>query len=105
MIVRTDVLLDIDASRPEAAPAFERIEMWPVLSAAVSTRQVPTSECDGPLVVLAGQFRLPPMPAEARHIPAVVLVHGSDGITASLHCWADEIVNPGAAAFLPDCFR
>ena len=57
----------------------------------------------GPGVILAGELRLPPGPAGSR-VPAVVLVHGSGGISGSTDLWARQLNEDGIAAFILDSF-
>src|SRR3712207_2617239 len=54
--------------------------------------------------VLAGELRLPPGSTPAERVPAVVLVHGSGGISGSLDLWARELNAAGLAAFILDSF-
>jgi dienelactone hydrolase len=49
-----------------------------------------------------GDLELPPQPAERS--PAVVLVHGSGGVSAREDRWADELRQAGAATFVLDSF-
>jgi dienelactone hydrolase len=54
--------------------------------------------------VLAGELRLPLGSTAAERVPAVVLVHGSGGISGSLDLWARELNAAGIAAFVLDSF-
>ncbi|MBP0493576.1 dienelactone hydrolase family protein [Pararoseomonas indoligenes] len=54
-------------------------------------------------VTLAGELRLPQGPATSR-VPAVVLVHGSGGISGSTELWARQLNEAGIAAFILDSF-
>lgn len=56
----------------------------------------------GTPVVISGDLRLPT--GASGRIPAMVIVHGSDGITAGEVGWANDLVKIGVAAFLMDSF-
>jgi dienelactone hydrolase len=53
-------------------------------------------------VVISGDLRFPKGAVE--RVPAMVIVHGSDGITAGEEGWADVLVRMGVGAFLLDSF-
>ena len=79
-----------------------RVEVLPLRSATPSgtefLRGVPGADAS-----LAGELRLPPGPATTR-VPAVVLVHGSGGISGSTDLWARQLNEAGIAAFILDSF-
>jgi dienelactone hydrolase len=50
---------------------------------------------------IAGELRLP---GDLERHPAVVLIHGSGGVTANVDRWAQELNAIGFAAFIVDCF-
>ena len=50
---------------------------------------------------IAGELRLP---GDLERYPAVVLIHGSGGVTANVDRWARELLAIGVAAFIVDCF-
>ena len=52
--------------------------------------------------VIWGDLELPP--GQVERSPAVVLVHGSGGVTAREDRWADELRQAGAATFVLDSF-
>ena len=87
-------------SAPRDLPG--RIEALPLRSTTTSgtefLRGVPGRDAS-----LAGELRLPPGPATAR-VPAVVLVHGSGGISGSTDLWARQLNEVGIAAFILDSF-
>ena len=88
-----------------AAPAgaqLQRIEIMAVPSVTLEGEQFLTGEHNGKPVLLAGELRLPA--SGAAKVPAVVLIHGSDGLGPSLDRWAWEINGIGVAAFLLDSF-
>ena len=86
-----------------ATPAMPgRIEVLPLRSATPSgtefLRGIPGRD-----TTLAGELRLPPGPATTR-VPAVILVHGSGGISGSTDLWARQLNEAGIAAFILDSF-
>jgi dienelactone hydrolase len=50
---------------------------------------------------IAAELRLP---GDLERYPAVILIHGSGGVTASVDLWARELHSIGIAAFIVDCF-
>lgn len=78
-----------------------RPELHPIETVTIGTRQILTGERNGQRTLLAGELRIPP--GNGR-VPAVILVHGSDGLSLSLERWAQELNSIGIAAFLLDSF-
>jgi dienelactone hydrolase len=68
----------------------------------VSNQQFLTGNQYGKPVTIAGELRLPRGAAQ-KH-PAVILIHGSGGISASADRWAHELNAVGVAAFILDSF-
>lgn len=79
-----------------------RIELLPVKSETLSGDQFLRGERSGREVTLAGELRLPPRAPPK--VPAVILVHGSGGISGSTDLWARELNAIGVAAFILDTF-
>jgi dienelactone hydrolase len=50
---------------------------------------------------IGGELRLP---GDLERYPAVILIHGSGGVTANVDRWARELNAVGVAAFIVDCF-
>jgi dienelactone hydrolase len=50
---------------------------------------------------IAAELRLP---GDLERYPAVILIHGSGGVTANVDRWARELHAIGVAAFIVDCF-
>jgi dienelactone hydrolase len=50
---------------------------------------------------IGGELRLP---GDLERYPAVILIHGSGGVTANVDRWARELHAIGVAAFIVDCF-
>ena len=85
----------------QAVPRVSRVEVLPIRSETVSTRQFLQGE-HGSEVLLAGELRLPV--GSAGKVPAVILVHGSGGIGSNVDQWAADINAIGVAAFILDSF-
>jgi dienelactone hydrolase len=85
------------------APQILRLEMRPVESVTLSGEQFLTGdEKAGKKVTLAGELRIPGPPGAK--VPAVILVHGSGGISGAADAWARELNEQGVAAFILDTF-
>jgi dienelactone hydrolase len=69
----------------------------------LKTQQVLTGDPSGEHTKITGELWMPT--ADADKFPAVVLVHGSGGVHASIECWAEELNSIGVAAFILDSFR
>jgi len=84
------------------APSFARMEIHPVMSTTLTGEQFLTGDANGKPVTLAGELRLPKPTTDK--VPAIVLVHGSGGLSASPDAWAREFNSIGIAAFILDSF-
>jgi dienelactone hydrolase len=78
-----------------------RIEIHSFESVTLSDEQFLTGAKDAKPVAIGGELRLPP---GTGRFPVVILVHGSGGIGANVHHWAEELNDIGVAAFLLDSF-
>src|SRR5712671_5425793 len=87
---------------PATAQTFIRMEVHPIETVTLKTQQFLTGDLRGKPVTLAGQLRIPKPGTDK--LPAVVLVHGSGGISASANRWADELNSIGVAVFVLDSF-
>jgi dienelactone hydrolase len=85
---------------PMAEPA--RIEMWPLASATMRDDAFLTGAATSTPVTLAGELRLPSGGSE--RVPAVVMLHGSSGISPAGERWTRELNGLGIATFLIDSF-
>ncbi len=79
-----------------------RIELYPIQTETLTTEQFLTGEKPGNPVTIAGELRMP-FGMKGR-MPAVVLVHGSGGITTQVDPWARELNEIGIAVFILDSF-
>jgi dienelactone hydrolase len=93
-------LLLVDVPSPGHAQA--RVEVRPVETITLSTQQFLTGDKNGKPATLAGELRIP-RPGTDR-LPAVILLHGSGGISASHERWVQELNSAGVATFLLDSF-
>ena len=78
-----------------------RPEIYPIETVTLGTQQILSGEKNGQQTLLAGELRIPP--GNGR-VPAVILVHGSGGLSLSVERWAQELNGIGVAAFLLDSF-
>jgi dienelactone hydrolase len=81
---------------------FARMEIHPVQSVTLTGDQFLTGDRNGKPVTLAGELRLPKPGTDK--LPAIILVHGSGGLSASPDAWAREFNAIGVAAFILDSF-
>jgi dienelactone hydrolase len=77
-----------------------RTEIHPFDTTTVTDKAFLTGGAGTPAQI-AGELRLP---GDLDRYPAVVLIHGSGGITANVDHWARELHAIGIAAFIADCF-
>lgn len=79
-----------------------RIELHPIQTTTLTTEQFLTGAKDGKPTTISGELRVP-RGGDDRP-PAVVLIHGSGGVGANVHRWADELNGIGISAFIVDSF-
>jgi dienelactone hydrolase len=79
-----------------------RIELHAFRSTTLTDEQFLNGAKEGQPVTIAGELRLPRRGKE--RLPAVVLLHGSGGLSASHARWAEELTGMGIAVFLVDSF-
>src|SRR5215471_10110929 len=84
------------------AQGIGRMEIHAIPSVTVSSQQFLTGNRYGKPVILGAELRLPRAAAES--FPAVILIHGSGGISASTERWAQELNAVGVAALILDSF-
>jgi dienelactone hydrolase len=92
------------AACASSAPAqgVGRLEIHSIPSVTVSNQQFLTGNRYGKPVMIGGELRLPV--GTAQNYPAVILIHGSGGISAATAQWAQELNAIGVAAFILDTF-
>jgi dienelactone hydrolase len=79
-----------------------RTEIYPVQTVTLSTADFLLGKKDGNPAMIAGELRIP-KPGTDR-LPAVVLVHGSDGVGFNSGMWKGELNKAGFATFVTDSF-
>jgi dienelactone hydrolase len=92
-------------SLPLAFPAYAqlaRIEIHPVESLTLTDQQTLTGDKNGKRVVIAGELRLPTL--GRNRLPAVILVHGSGGVSGYVDDWSHPLNAMGVATFILDSF-
>jgi dienelactone hydrolase len=90
------------ASMPGPTYAQMRVEIRPVETITLSTQQFLTGDKNGKPAILAGELRIPKPGTDK--LPAVILLHGSGGISAIQDRWVQELNSIGVATFLLDSF-
>jgi dienelactone hydrolase len=85
-----------------SAQGVGRLEIHSIASVTVSNQQFLTGNRYGKPVTVGGELRLPR--GTAQNYPAVILIHGSGGISAGTERWAQELNAIGVAAFILDAF-
>ena len=93
------------AALAQPAPASwpTRIEIQPFRSITLTADQfLRGDKAAGKEVWLAGELRIPPS-APAK-VPAVILIHGSGGISSGPESWARDLNAMGIAAYILDAF-
>lgn len=84
------------------AQGFVRMEMIPISSTTLTTQDILSGKTDGKPALVAGQLRIPK--AGTDKLPAIILVHGSGGLSASPDHWAREFNSIGVAVLVLDSF-
>jgi metallo-beta-lactamase class B len=84
-----------------AGAQVARIEILQIPSLTPTDAQFLTGASDAQPVTIGAELRLPP---GGGRLPAVLLVHGSGGIGASLDLWARELAAMGIATLIVDSF-
>ena len=79
-----------------------QIELHPIQTETLTAEQFLNAEKPGIPVTIAGELRMP-FRMKGR-MPAVVLVHGSGGVTPQIDPWARELSEIGIAVFILDSF-
>jgi dienelactone hydrolase len=85
-----------------ASAQTARIEIYALRTTTLTDDQFLNGVKEGQPATIAGELRLPRRTTE--RIPAVVLLHGSGGLSGSHDRWAQELVGMGIAVFLVDSF-
>ena len=96
-------LLSLAAVAPAMVLAqVARVEVIPFQTTTLTDQEFLVGKREGKPATIAGELRIP-TPGTAR-LPAVVLVHGSGGIGASVEDWVPLLNGAGAVTFVIDSF-
>jgi cephalosporin-C deacetylase-like acetyl esterase len=79
-----------------------RMEVLPFLSTTLTDQDFLVGRKDGNQVTVAGELRFPR--AGNDRLPAVVLLHGSGGISSYVTDWEQDFLAMGVATFVVDSF-
>lgn len=79
-----------------------RIEVHPFESLTLTDEQILTGRKDGRPVTLAGELRIPRLGTS--RLPAVILAHGSGGVSGYVDDWSQVLNTMGVATFILDSF-
>jgi len=79
-----------------------RVELHVFESQTLSDEEFLTGKKEGKTVLIGGELRIPKLGAE--RLPAVVLVHGSGGVSGYVDDWAQLFNSLGIATFVFDSF-
>jgi dienelactone hydrolase len=79
-----------------------RPEIHPLEAVTVTLQQALTGGRNGKPATVAGLLQIPDKPVA--RVPAVILLHGGNGLSASEEQWVRELNGIGVAAFLLDSF-
>src|SRR5579862_5548832 len=95
-------LKSIGAPMPPAEqnPLTVRTEVHSFETLTLNDREFLVGSAGAPARI-AAELRLP---GDLEHHPAVILIHGSGGVTANVDRWARQLHAIGVAAFIVDCF-
>ena len=92
-----------EAKAPAVRPAqVARMEIHSFPSMTLTDQQFLTGQKEGKPVTMAGELRLP-RPGTDR-LPAVVLLHGSGGVSGNVLDWEQDLNAMGVATFVIDSF-
>lgn len=85
----------------EALSRTWKIELRTVASTTLTDQEFLRGRREGQPVTLTSALRLPPGTGK---VPAVVLLHGSGGLSGYVDDWARFVTDHGVASFALDCF-
>src|SRR5512137_1332673 len=80
-----------------------RMEIIAFQSTTLTDQEILSGRKEGKPVTLAGELRLPP--SGSARLPAVILLHGSGGISGYVTDWEQDLNAMGVASFVIDCFK
>jgi len=96
-------VLSLVAVAPGAVLAqVARVEVIPFQTTTLTDQEFLAGQREGKPATIAGELRIPT--AGTARLPAVVLIHGSGGIGASVEDWVSLLNGAGVATFVLDSF-
>jgi dienelactone hydrolase len=95
------IVIALSGAQAEAQ-TVARIEVQPIQTVTLNTAQILTGDMKGRPTTLAGELRIPKSGSD--RLPAVILIHGSGGVSSNVDAWAKDINSLGIAAFILDTF-
>ena len=87
---------------PNVNDLASRTEIRPIETLTLTDQQFLSGDKNGKAVTIAGALRFPQ--GASGRLPAVVLLHGSGGVSASHELWSKHFNEMGIASFLIDSF-
>jgi len=91
------------AADPSLTDLAARTELRPIETLTLTDQQFLTGDTSGKATLIAGELRFPQSASSGR-LPAVVLLHGSGGVSGGHELWAKQFNEMGIASFLIDSF-
>lgn len=79
-----------------------QIEAHPLQSVTLTDQEFLTGNQQGKPAIIARELRIPRL--GANRLPAVILLHGSGGVSGYVHEWSQQLNGMGIAAFIDDSF-
>jgi len=90
------------AADPSLKDLAARTEVRAIETLTITDQQFLTGDKNGKAVTIAGQLRFPQ--GASGRLPAVILQHGSGGVSGGHELWAKTLNEMGIASFLVDSF-
>ena len=99
----TGVLFTCIETNAQAIPkdVAARVEIHAIPSLTLSDQQFLTGEANGTPVTMAGELRIA---QGIGRLPAVVLMHGSGGVSPTMEAWTRQLNTMGVSTFVIDGF-
>jgi len=89
-------------AEPSESDLAARIELRPIETLTLTDQQFLTGDKNGKATTIAGVLRFPQ--GASGRLPAVILLHGSGGVSGSHELWSKHFNEMGIASFLIDSF-
>jgi len=89
-------------AEPNVQDLAARTEIWPIETLTLTDQQFLSGDKNGKATTIAGVLRFPQ--GASGRLPAVILLHGSGGVSGSHELWSKHFNEMGIASFLIDSF-